>query len=179
MKTIADKEIKSLWQSNLKQRAFQLLVKHHSPILYRQIRRFILFHDQADDILQETLIKVWKSLDAFRWESQLSSWLYRIAANECLKHAQKQKKNSAVSAEEKVMSQLQADPYFDGDEALQKLYSAISSLPEKQRLVFNMKYFKEMTYEEMVDVLGGTVGSLKASFHHARNKIEEKISLGD
>jgi len=135
----------------------------------------VLVHDDANDVMQNTFLKAWNGIDSFRGDSLISTWLYRIATNESLTFlTNKRLKNlQSMDDEESLMFQnLQADSYFDGNEVEQKLQEAILTLPEKQRLVFNMKYFEDITYEEMESILGTSVGALKASFHHAVKKIE-------
>jgi RNA polymerase sigma-70 factor (ECF subfamily) len=146
--------------------------------LYWQIRKIVVSHDDADDVLQNSMIKVWKSLSDFRSESGLYTWLYRIATNESLSFLkQKKKKTFApwVDVEQRISENLEADPWFNGDEIQLKLQQAILKLPEKQRIVFNMKYFDEMKYKEMSEILGTSVGALKASYHHAVKKIESML----
>ena len=159
--------------------AFKQLVLKYQERLYWHIRKIVISHEDADDVLQNTLIKVWKSLPGFRSESGLFTWLYRIATNESLTHL-KQKKRRFTGAsgdlEIQLSEQLEADPYFDGDEASLKFQKAILKLPEKQRLVFNMKYFDEMKYEQMSEILHTSVGALKASYHHAVKKLEIKLT---
>jgi RNA polymerase sigma-70 factor (ECF subfamily) len=157
-------------------RAFQLLVKTYQERLYWHIRKIVLNHEDADDILQNVYIKVWKNVDGFREDSSLFTWLFRIATNESLSHLQKQRRHSVVSMNEigdYLAESLESDVYFDGNEMEKKLQLAIVQLPDKQRLVFNMKYFDEMKYEEMSEILKTSVGALKASFHFAVKKIEE------
>ena len=162
------------------EQAFNQLVLKYQERLYWHIRKIVISHEDADDVLQNTLVKVWKSLPGFRSDSGLFTWLYRIATNESLTLL-KQKKWRILSPwgdeEQRLSDQLEADPFFDGDEASLKLQKAILKLPEKQRLVFNMKYFDEMKYEEMSAILGTSVGALKASYHHAVKKLE--INLAD
>ncbi|GHV09696.1 DNA-directed RNA polymerase sigma-70 factor [Bacteroidia bacterium] len=156
--------------------AFEQLVQFYSEKLYWQIRKMVLSHDDANDLLQNTFIKVWMSIDLFRGEAKLSTWLYKIALNESLTFLNKQHAQNNVSIDEEesfVARQLEADEYFDGDAAQLKLQQAIVTLPEKQRTVFNMRYLEEMPYEEMSQILDTSVGSLKASYHHAAKKIEE------
>jgi RNA polymerase sigma-70 factor (ECF subfamily) len=163
-----------------RRKAFDELVKEMAESLYWQIRKMVLNHDDANDILQNTFIKAWTNIDQFRGESRLSTWLFRIAINETYSFLNKQRmNNSSLTADlEDIMVQnLTADPYFSGDEAALKLQKAILSLPEKQRLVFNMKYYDDMTYEEMSDILGTSVGALKASYHYAVRKIEAYLEL--
>ncbi len=161
------------------EQAFKQLVLKYQERLYWHIRKIVISHEDADDVLQNTLIKVWKSLPGFRSESGLYTWLYRIATNESLTLL-KQNKRKILSpwgdSEMRLSEQLEADPFFDGDEASLKLQKAILKLPEKQRLVFNMKYFDEMKYEEMSKILHTSVGALKASYHHAVKKLKIKLT---
>lgn len=159
--------------------AFSDLVRMYQERLYWHIRKMVLSHDDANDILQNTFMKAWNGLDAFRGEAKLSSWLYRIATNETLTFmtAKRMRNISSMEDEESILlNQLHADQYFDGDEAEMKLQEAILTLPEKQRLVFNMKYFDDITYEEMETILNTSTGALKASYHHAVKKIEKILS---
>lgn len=158
--------------------AFEQLVHHYSQPLYWQIRRMVLNHDDTDDLLQNTFIKAWTGLQQFRGESSLSTWLYRIAMNECLNFLTRRREMLSMDDEEVqrvVMNQLDEDPWFDGDQAERALQQAILTLPEKQRMVFNLRYFDEMGYEEMSRVLDTSVGALKASYHHAVKKIEHYV----
>jgi RNA polymerase sigma-70 factor (ECF subfamily) len=162
--------------------AFQVLVKKYRERLYWHIRKIVMNHDDADDVLQNTFLKVWRNLDKFREESTLFTWLYRIATNESLTFISSVKKRSFLPMNETsefLMNNLVADEYFEGDEIQMKLQKAILTLPEKQRIVFNMKYFDELKYEEMSEVLETSVGALKASFHHAVKKIEEIMKNSD
>jgi len=161
-------------------RAFDELVNAYSESLYWQIRKMVLDHDDANDILQNTLIKAWSNIAQFRGESRLSTWLFRITINETytfLNRERQRNQSSMTDLEDMMVQNLQSDPYFSGDEAVLKLQKAILSLPEKQRLVFNMKYYDELKYEEMSDILGTSVGALKASYHHAVKKIEAFLGL--
>ena len=171
-----EKEIICLLQDATRQReAFGAIVKEYSESLYWQIRRLVLSHDDANDILQNTFIKAWSNIEYFRGDAKMSTWLYRIALNECLTYVNKQQANNTLSiddADMEVVNQLESDPYFDGDETQKVFLRAIHSLPEKQQMVFNLKYFKEMKYEEISEILGTSVGALKASYHHAVKKIE-------
>ena len=156
--------------------AFQKLLREYQKPLYNHIRNIVLNHDDADDVLQNTFIKVFQNLKNFKGESKLFSWIYRIATNEAITFLnQKAKKNNTTSEElqSKIVDNLKADSYFDGDEIQFKLQKAIAVLPEKQQLVFKMKYFEEIKYEDMSEILGTSVGALKASYHHAVKKIEE------
>ncbi|WP_165040489.1 RNA polymerase sigma factor [Dysgonomonas sp. ZJ709] len=174
-----EKLIKRLHNSDTQRDAFAELVKEYSELLYWQIRKIVLSHDDANDVLQNTFIKIWTSIDSFRGDSKLSTWLYRIAVNESITFLNKQRAQNNVSIDDTdtyLVSKLEGDEYFDGDEAQLKLQKAILTLPEKQRIVFNLKYFDEMKYEEMSTVLDTSVGALKASYHHAVKKIEEYLS---
>jgi RNA polymerase sigma-70 factor (ECF subfamily) len=170
-----DDIISRLNDINTRNKAFEDLVNKYSQTLYWQIRRIVIFHDDADDVLQNTFIKAWGGIGAFRNDCKLSTWLYRIALNESLTFLNKKKTQGDLSGEE-VADLLESDVYFDGDEVQAMLQAAVASLPNKQRIVFNLKYFQEMKYEEMSELLGTSVGALKASFHHAVRKIEEYIS---
>jgi len=155
---------------------FARLVSEYSERLYWQIRKMVLSHDDANDILQDVFIKAWTNLENFRGEAKLTTWLYRIAINESITHLNKKRSQNNVSIDGDdsfLINTLEGDQYFDGDEAQLLLQKAILTLPEKQRLVFQMKYFEEIKYEEMSDILGTSVGALKASYHHAVKKIEK------
>ena len=159
-----------------KDRAFQMLVKAYQQRLYWHIRKIVMNHDDSDDILQNVFIKVWKNVDGFREDSSLFTWLFRIATNESLSHLQKQRRHAAISMNEiseYLTETLESDVYFEGDEIQKKFQLAILQLPNKQRIVFNMKYYDEMKYEEISKVLNTSVGALKASYHFAVKKIEE------
>ena len=183
MNNINEKELISRLQDlNTRRKAFEEVVKAYGEPLYWQVRRMVLDHDDANDLLQNTFIKAWTNLDMFRGDARLSTWLYRIALNECLNFLNKQQaqKNLSIDNEEaSVANQLESDPYFDGDETQQLFQEAIHTLPEKQRMVFQMKYFQEMKYEDISDIMGTTVGALKASYHHAVKKIEDFFNLRD
>lgn len=162
----------------LRPKAFALLVKQTQRYLYWHIRKMVLIHEDADDILQNTYMKAWNALGEFRFDSKVSTWLYRIATNETLTFlANKRLKNiaSPLDLEDEMVNSLIGDSYFNGDEAELKLQRAILSLPEKQRLVFNMKYYQDLTYEEMAEILGNSVGTLKATYFHASKKIEQFV----
>jgi RNA polymerase sigma-70 factor (ECF subfamily) len=180
MPAISDREIieqfKDQQQSEV---AFKLLVNKYKERLYWHCRRIVISHDDADDALQNTFVKVWKNLKNFRADSSLYTWLFRIATNESLTVLKSNKKHPFGSdgkdIESRMAENLISDPYFDGDEALLKLQKAILSLPDKQRVVFNLKYYDELKYEEMSKVLETSVGALKASYHHAVKKIEKYL----
>ncbi|MBI1286754.1 MAG: sigma-70 family RNA polymerase sigma factor [Flavobacteriales bacterium] len=155
--------------------AFSELVNHYQERLYWHIRRIVIDHDDADDVLQNTFIKAFKNLERFREDSQLYTWLYRIATNESISFLKSKRRNIFVSLDDvshALSSKLEADPQLSGDAIQMKLQKAILTLPTKQRMVFNMKYFDEMKYEDMAEVTGTSVGALKASYHHAVKKIE-------
>ena len=167
--------VKDLKTKSTQSQAFEVLVDMYKERLYWQIRNIVLNHDDADDVLQNTFIKVFKNIDSFKGESQLFSWMYRIATNEAFSFIKKNAKKQGVTDtdyQEKIISNLQADVYFEGDEIQLKLQQAIATLPEKQKLVFNMKYFQELKYEEISDILDTSVGGLKASYHLAVKKLE-------
>ena len=161
-----------------KEAAFRLLISKYKERLYWHIRKMVINHEDADDILQNSLIKIWNGLDSFRAESSLFTWLYRIATNESITFLNQQKRRSLPSlndGNEFLVENLESDPYFDGDEWQLLLQKAIAILPDKQRLVFNMKYFEEIKYEDMAKILDTSVGALKASYHHAVKKVEEYL----
>jgi RNA polymerase sigma-70 factor (ECF subfamily) len=167
--------IKELLNPKTQNQAFKKLLKEYQKPLYNHIRTIVLNHDDTDDVLQNTFIKVFQYLNKFKGESKLFSWMYRIATNEALTFINKKAKINGISSEtlqNKTIDNLKADIYFDGDEIQFKLQKAIVSLPEKQQLVFKMKYFEELKYEEISEILGTSVGALKASYHHAVKKIE-------
>lgn len=171
--------IESLLNPKTQRNAFQELVSHYQRPLYAHIRNIVLNHDDADDVLQNTFVKVFRNLSGFKGESKLFSWIYRIATNEALTFLQQKSKRFQITNEDYLMQQtekMQADEYFDGDEIQLKLQKAIAMLPEKQQLIFKMKYFEELKYEEISEILGTTVGGLKASYHIAVKKIEEYLS---
>ncbi|MDH3710991.1 MAG: sigma-70 family RNA polymerase sigma factor [Cyclobacteriaceae bacterium] len=159
--------------------AFNQLVRKYQERIYWHIRKMVLDHDDADDVVQEVFIKVWKNLDSFRQDSKLYTWIYRIATNECLNFLKKRKRASFFSIsdyEDVLVSKLDHSVSMDGDQVEIKLQKALLTLPDKQRLVFNMKYFEEMKYEDMSEITGTSVGSLKASYHHAVKKIEKFLN---
>lgn len=176
---IENKLIERLQNEKTQHFAFSELVKEYSEPLYWQIRKIVLSHDDANDVLQNTFIKVWTSIDNFRGDSKLSTWLYRIAVNEAITFLNKLRSQNNISVDDAdtfLLSKLESDEYFDGDAAQLQLQKAVLTLPEKQRIVFNMKYFDEMKYEDMSEILDTSVGALKASYHHAVKKIEEFLS---
>lgn len=174
-----DKDILDIYHEGGKEEyAFNLLVRKYSERLYWHIRQLVLDHEQTNDLLQNTLVKAWKAFPDFRGDSKLFTWLYRIATNETLTYLKRERIKSFLSLSDesaRVENSLIADEYFSGDELQIALYKEIRKLPPKQRTVFTMRYFDEMKYEDMVEVLGGTEGSLKASYHHAYSKIKENL----
>jgi len=179
METGEEELMFQLNQANTKAAAFSMVVRKYQERLYWHIRKMVLSHDDANDILQNTFLKAWKGIDNFRGDSLISTWLYRIATNETLTFLANKRMQNITSMDEleEVLAQnLEADKYFDGDEAQLKLQKAILTLPENQRLVFNMKYFDDLTYEEMEAILDTSVGALKASYHIAVKKIEKYLT---
>ncbi|GAB1462933.1 RNA polymerase sigma factor [Pedobacter sp.] len=176
MKQVEDEEIISKFiEDKTRNIGFNLLLQKYQQKIYWHIRRLVIDHDDADDLVQETFVKVWKNLHNFRNDSQLYTWIYRIATNESITFLNKKKKRNNISLDEinsELAEILASSAHFDGDKIQRKLQEAILTLPEKQRIIFNMKYFDDMKYEEISAVLGTTVGALKASFHIATKKIE-------
>lgn len=163
---------KQLHDASTKEAAFTRLVREYQEPLYWQIRRMVVVHDDADDVLQNTFIKAWSAIDSFRGESRLQTWLFRIAINESLNYLNKKKQVLSLDQTDgSLADMLASDSYFDGDEVQRQFQTAINTLPEKQRLVFDLKYFDEMKYEDMSSLLGTSIGALKASYHHAVRKI--------
>ena len=171
-----DKDLLVLYREEGKKHyAFNLIVDKYGERLYWHIRRMVITHEDADDLLQNTFIKAWRSLPRFREESGLYTWLYRIATNEALTFIKKAKMRSLLSLNDyykEVEGRLKSDIYFNGDDIQRKLYKAIQRLPKKQRAVFVMRYFEDMKYEDISEILDTSVGALKASYHHAYNKIQ-------
>ena len=158
---------------------FNLLVRKYQKQIYWHIRRIVIEHEDADDLVQDTFVKVWRNLEKFREESKLYTWIYRIATNEALSFIKIKKRKAMMSLsnyENQLSQNLEEDNYFSGDEIQLKLNKAILTLPAKQRMVFNMKYFDEMKYDDISEVVGTSVGALKASFHIAVKKIEKFIT---
>ncbi|MGJ1509160.1 RNA polymerase sigma factor [Sphingobacterium siyangense] len=170
-------------EESTREEAFRLLLKKYQQKIYWHVRRMVIDHDDADDVVQDIFVKVWKNLGNFREDSQLYTWLYRIATNECIIFLNKKKQKQNVSLDDDTTAYLAetlADGnYFNGDKAQMKLQQALLTLPEKQKLVFNMKYFEDMKYEEISEVLGTSVGALKASYHLAVKKIEAFFNNND
>ncbi|GAB3532677.1 RNA polymerase sigma factor [Pontibacter brevis] len=174
-----DKELlEKFAQPESRNMAFNQLVRKYQQQVYWHIRKMVIDHDDTDDLTQEVFVKIWKNLENFRQDAQLYTWIYRIATNECLSFLSSKKRKfflpiNNVTAE--LMEKIESSPDIAGDEVQLKLQKAILTLPDKQRLVFNMKYFDDMKYEEMSEILGTSVGALKASYHIAVKKIEEYL----
>jgi len=159
---------------------FNLLVKKYQQKIYWHIRKMVIDHDDTDDLVQEVFVKVWKNLPDFRADSQLYTWIYRIATNECLNFLRKKKNRYFLpinDVAQELVQKMDSNPLMDGDEIQLRLQKALLKLPDKQRLVFNMKYFDDMKYEEIAEITGTSVGSLKASYHHAIKKLEDYLTL--
>ncbi len=180
---VEDAEILEKFQDEkTRNQAFNLLLKKYQQKIYWHIRRMVIDHDDADDLSQDVFIKIWKSLPGFRSDAQLYTWMYRIATNECITFINRKKLKNNISLDDvahELSESLADSSYFDGDKAQMKLQKALLTLPEKQKLVFNMKYYDEMKYEEISEVLGTSVGALKSSFHLAVKKIEAFLLAED
>lgn len=162
--------------------AFNEVIRTYSEPLYWQIRRLVQDHDDANDLLQNTFMKAWSSIENFRGDAKLSTWLYKIAINESLAFLDRERRRRHLSLDDQeaeMVNTIASDTHFDGEELQRKLLEAVAGLPEKQRLVFNMKYFDDMKYEEMSEILGTSVGALKASYHLASKKIEQYFAEHD
>jgi len=171
--------IEQLKNPKTQEKSFRELVTLYKERLYWHIRKIVINHEDTDDVLQNTFIKVFRNIHSFKGNSKLYSWMYRIATNESITHLNKQAKLNKIDSEtlqRQLVERLEADVYFDGNEIQLKLQKALATLPQKQQLVFNMKYFDNMKYEEISNVLETSVGALKASYHHARKKIEKFLT---
>jgi RNA polymerase sigma factor (sigma-70 family) len=177
--TIQDTELLLQFRNpDTKEKAFTAIIKKYQEKLYWHVRRMVVEHEDANDVLQNVFIRVWNGLENFREDSQLYTWLYRIATNECLSYLDQQKRKSSLSlsdVESNLSNKIVADKHFDPNKLEWKLQLAIQQLPEKQRVVFTLRYYDEMPYEEMSRVLDTSEGALKASYHHAVKKIEDYI----
>ncbi|MBP5486478.1 MAG: RNA polymerase sigma factor [Bacteroidales bacterium] len=172
---MTDREIIDLYKAGQQERAFREIVDSYSERLYWHVRRFLCSHEDTDDLLQDIFIKIWSALPSFRGDSQLYTWLYRIATNETLNFLNKQKVRSALQFESlssKLEEKIDEDPWFNGDSMQRLLMKAIQKLPEKQRLVFTMRWFDDLSYEDISEILNTSVGALKASYHFATEKIK-------
>lgn len=181
-KHLEEEIVKQLKNPKQRREAFEQTIHAFSEQLYWQIRRMVISHDDANDILQNTLIKAWLNLDSFRGDAHIYTWFFRIATNETLTFLRKQKLQQNISIDEvdtSLLEKLESPEYFSGDRAQKKLQAALLTLPDKQRMVFNLKYFQEMRYEEIAEILNTSVGSLKASYHYAVKKIENYLTDKD
>ena len=175
----ADNELLELFRNGNSHHAFNLIVKKYQQRVYSHVRHMVIDHDDANDLTQNTFIKVWNNLSTFREDAQLFTWIYRIATNECLNFLKNKRKRfflPVADVESELAEKLTQEPSLKGDAIEMKLQKAILLLPEKQRLVFNMRYYNEMKYEATTEVLGTSVGALKASYHHAVQKIENYLT---
>ncbi len=165
-----------------REQAFAFLVDHYSQPLYAVIRRIVYKHEDADDVLQNTFIKVWKNIRHFKQQSKLSTWMYSIATNEALSHLRREKENRKLplaTQEYDLSEMLRSDPYFDGDDIEANFIAAIDQLPEKQRLTFELRYFQELPYSEISEITGTSEGALKANYHHAQKKLKSFLGIDD
>ncbi len=172
---MTDSEIISLYEDGRHEEAFNGIVDTYTERLYWHVRRFLCSHEDTNDLLQDIFIKIWTALSTFRGDSRLYTWLYRIATNEVLNHLRKQKIKAMISLDSAgyiLERRIDEDTYFNGDEMQRELHKAIQRLPEKQRIVFNLRYFDEMKYEDISEITGTSVGALKASYHHAYGKVK-------
>ncbi len=181
--SVSDTEILSKFQDErTRNEAFNLLLKKYQQKIYWHVRRMVIDHDDADDLVQDIFVKIWKNLPGFRSDAQLYTWMYRIATNECITFLNKKKQKNNIPLDDvsyELADTLADSSYLSGDKIQLKLQRALLTLPDKQRLVFNMKYYDDMKYEEMSEVLGTSVGALKASFHLAVKKIEAYLTSND
>ena len=175
---MTDSDIIRLYCCGRQEEAFKGIVDAYKERLYWHIRRFLVSHEDTDDLLQDVFIKIWTSLSSFRGDSKLFAWIYRIATNEVLNHLRKKRFKALVSFESSasvIERMIDDDFHFNGTELQRELHKAIQRLPEKQRIVFNLRYFDEMKYEEISEITGTTIGALKASYHHAYVKVKEDM----
>ena len=181
--SVSDTEILSKFQDErTRNEAFNLLLKKYQQKIYWHVRRMVIDHDDADDLVQDVFVKIWKNLPGFRSDAQLYTWMYRIATNECITFLNKKKQKNNIPLDDvsyELADTLADSSYLSGDKIQLKLQRALLTLPDKQRLVFNMKYYDDMKYDEMSEVLGTSVGALKASFHLAVKKIEAYLLSND
>ncbi len=178
MQNPEDKFVKRLQESSTAQEAFRELISVYKERLYWHIRNMVKDHDDTDDILQNTFVKIFRNIGQFKGDSKLYSWMYRIATNEAITFLNKKARRLHITSEElqnQIIDNLESDVYFEGEEIQIKLQKAIATLPQKQQQVFNMKYFEELKYREMAEILGTSEGALKASYHIATKKIEDYL----
>lgn len=183
MKQVDDQEIIRLFHiEHEEDKAFRLLVSKYGERLYWHIRKIVICHEDADDVLQNSLIKIWRGFCEFRYESRLYTWMYRVTTNESLNYLQEKRRKAHGNSEgitEMLENQLESDTWFSGDAIQRELQKAILKLSERQRLVFNMKYYDDLKYDDMAEILGVAVGTLKATYHTAVKKIEESLKISD
>ncbi len=175
---MSDREIMEIYRSGAQEQAFNLIVKKYGERLYWHIRRFTCSHEDTDDLLQETFTKIWTALPSFREDARLFTWIYRIATNESLNYLRKRKAMTLFSSGsiiEDMEKRIDSDPYFSGNELQRILMKSIQKLPDKQKTVFTMRYFDELSYDEISEITGNSVGSLKVSYHLAYKKIKSAI----
>ena len=175
---MTEKEILDVFNSGQHERAFNAIVESYSERLYWVVRRLVNSHEDTDDLLQDIFVKIWTALPSFRGEAQLFTWLYRIATNETLNYLRKQKVRASLrfqSLDAEMERRIDEDPYFNGTEAQRLLTKAIARLPEKQRIVFSLRYYEEMKYEDIAAITGTSVGALKASYHIAYEKLKAEF----
>ncbi len=176
---IDEKElVKQLHDPKMASQAFNVLLKTYTQPVYWQIRKMVLNHDDANDLVQNVFLKAWNNLHNFRGDAKLSTWLFKIAVNESINFINKEKQRQELTEDSDdsfLLNSLEADSFFDGEALHKELLAAIAKLPEKQKLVFNMRYFDDMKYEEISEILGTSVGALKASYHHAVKKVTESL----
>ena len=175
---MTDNDIIRLFSDGRQEEAFNGIVNAYTERLYWHVRRFLCSHEDTNDLLQDIFIKIWAALPTFRGDARLYTWLYRIATNEVLNHLRKQKFKALVSLDSAsgiLERKIDEDVHFNGDQLQRELHKAIQRLPEKQRIVFSLRYFDEMKYEDISAITGTSVGALKASYHHAYNKIKEEL----
>jgi RNA polymerase sigma-70 factor (ECF subfamily) len=175
---MTDKEIIALYSSGRHEQAFNQIVENYTERIYWHVRRFVCSHEDSNDLLQDIFIKIWAALPSFRGDAQLFTWIYRIATNEVLNHLRKEKFKALISfnSESSALERkIDEDPHFNGDAIQRELHKAIQRLPQKQRVVFNLRYFEEMKYEDISEITGTSVGALKASYHHAYGKIKDEL----
>lgn len=175
---MTEEEIINMLSSEEREKVFNEIIEAYSERLYWHIRRFLCCHEDTNDLLQDIYIKIWSALPSFRGESRIFTWIYRIATNEILNHLRKKRLKALITMESEysvLAAKIDEDPYFDGNSLQKNLYKAIQRLPHKQRIVFSLRYFDEMKYEDISKITGTSTGALKASYHHAYNKIKEEL----
>ena len=175
---MTDERIIELYGCGRAEEAFRGITDAYTERLYWHVRRFLCSHEDTNDLLQDIFIKIWMAMPTFRGDSRLYTWIYRIATNEVLNHLRKQKFKALISLDSAsgiLERKIDDDAYFNGDELQRELHKAIQRLPEKQRIVFSLRYFDEMKYEDISEITDTSVGALKASYHHAYNKIKEEM----